>query len=216
LLLIGWAIALAWCLWRFREAIHARLTRAGLVGVVCVYASLAVSSTILHRFVVYGRLSRPLLPFLCLIGGAVIAQWLARWPRVRLATAMLCWAWPRRPRSISVCRSDRNFHRIHRQDRTPVSEATRLHQCAPFVRWARAHGRSRRLSGSGVGASPAPVPAVSVRITAVRRARVPARVCRQRASPAALFGYPHARVRSVALIGIWRCSRGNGETGVTP
>jgi hypothetical protein len=89
LLLIGWAIALAWCLWRFREAIHARLTRAGLIGVVCLYASLAVSSTILHRFVVYGRLSRPLVPFLCLIGGAVIAPWLARWPRVRLATAIV-------------------------------------------------------------------------------------------------------------------------------
>ena len=89
LLLIGWTVALAWCLWHFREAIHSRLTRAGLVGVICVYASLAIPSTILHRFVVYGRLSRPLVPFLGLIGGAVLATFLARWPRVRLATAMV-------------------------------------------------------------------------------------------------------------------------------
>lgn len=68
------AVTLGACLWRFREAIHTRLTRAGLVGVVSVYSSLAISSTILHRFVVYGRLSRPLMPFLCLIGGAVIPR----------------------------------------------------------------------------------------------------------------------------------------------
>lgn len=89
LLLFGWGSALAWCLWRFREALQARLTRASLVGLICVYASLAIPSAILHRFVVYGRLSRPLVPFLCLIGGAVIATLLARWPRRRLGVTVM-------------------------------------------------------------------------------------------------------------------------------
>ena len=53
-LLIALTVTLGTCLWRFREAIHTRLTRAGLVGAVCVYSSLAISSTILHRFVVRG------------------------------------------------------------------------------------------------------------------------------------------------------------------
>lgn len=74
LLAIGWAAALAWCAWQSRASLQSRLARAGLVGVVCIYASLAVSSTLLHRFVVYGRLSRPMVPFLCLVSAAVIGQ----------------------------------------------------------------------------------------------------------------------------------------------
>jgi hypothetical protein len=38
-----------------------------LTGLLVVYAALAVSSTLLHAFVVYGRLARPLVPFLCLL-----------------------------------------------------------------------------------------------------------------------------------------------------
>jgi hypothetical protein len=89
LLLIGWAGAVAWCLWRFRDALHNRLTRAGLVGVVCIYASLAISSTILHRFVVYGRLSRPLVPFLCLIGAGALGALVARTQRPRTVITLL-------------------------------------------------------------------------------------------------------------------------------
>lgn len=83
LLLIGWLAALAWSLWRFRESRQSRLTRAALIGVICVYASLALSSTILHRFVVYGRLSRPLVPMLCLITAGVIGSGLRQLPDAR-------------------------------------------------------------------------------------------------------------------------------------
>jgi hypothetical protein len=82
-LLIGWLAATAWCLWRFRKAVQTRLTRAGLVGAFSMYGALAVSSTVLHRFVVYGRLSRPLVPFLCLIGAGVLGTLLDLAPRAR-------------------------------------------------------------------------------------------------------------------------------------
>lgn len=83
LLLLGWLTALAWSVWRFRESRQSRLTRAALIGVFGVYLSLALSSTILHRFVVYGRLTRPLVPMLCLITAAAIGAGLRRLPARR-------------------------------------------------------------------------------------------------------------------------------------
>ena len=97
LLVIAWALALAWCGWHMfltvlvttrnsqipmsRPAVRApqdRLIRAGVVGVLCIYAALAISSSVLHRFVVYGRLSRPLVPFLCLVSAAAVGRLLHR------------------------------------------------------------------------------------------------------------------------------------------
>jgi len=74
LLLIVWLAAAAWCVPHLRWAMRTRVSRAGLVGAVTIYAALAVSSTVLHRFVVYGRLTRPLIPFLCLVTAAVIGS----------------------------------------------------------------------------------------------------------------------------------------------
>lgn len=71
-LLIAWLIAVAWCIGRLRWTLTTRLTRAALVGVVTIYGALAVPSTLLERFVVYGRLTRPLIPFLCLLAAAAI------------------------------------------------------------------------------------------------------------------------------------------------
>jgi hypothetical protein len=55
---------------------------------------LAASSTILHRFVVYGRLARPLVPFLCLITAALLGRMLIRVPearrRIALALVVIC------------------------------------------------------------------------------------------------------------------------------
>src|SRR4051812_243392 len=91
LLLIGWTAAVVWCVWRFRVAVQTRLTRAGLIGVICVYVSLAASSTLLHRFVVYGRLTRPLVPFLCLLTAAMLGTVLMRIavPRRRIALPLV-------------------------------------------------------------------------------------------------------------------------------
>jgi hypothetical protein len=75
LLLIAWLLAAAWTAWRWRWALRSRLARAGMVGAVSVYALLAISSTGLHRFVVYGRLSRPLVPFLCLVTAAALGSY---------------------------------------------------------------------------------------------------------------------------------------------
>jgi len=52
------------------------LTWLGLVGVL--YLSLVVSSTLLHRFVVYGRLVHPLLPFFCLLTAFALAEMASR------------------------------------------------------------------------------------------------------------------------------------------
>ena len=86
LLLIVWLAALVWCVAHPRWAVKTRAARAGLVGATCIYGALAITSTALHQFVVYGRLSRPLVPFLCLATVAVIGSTLARAPRLRIAT----------------------------------------------------------------------------------------------------------------------------------
>jgi hypothetical protein len=48
--------------------------RAGLIGLICVYGALAVLSTGLGVFVVYGRLARQLVPFFCLVTAALLAR----------------------------------------------------------------------------------------------------------------------------------------------
>jgi hypothetical protein len=84
LLLAVWLAAIAWCIVHPRWAVTTRAARAGLVGVGCIYAALALTSTVLHQFVVYGRLSRPLVPFLCLVTAAALGPVLVRVPRTRI------------------------------------------------------------------------------------------------------------------------------------
>lgn len=68
------ASAIAW-----RESLRLRVVRAGVVGIVFIYALLVTCSVVLNAFTVYGRLARPLVPFLCLITAAVIVRaWEAR------------------------------------------------------------------------------------------------------------------------------------------
>lgn len=86
LLFLVWLAAVMWCLAHPRWTVMTRTARAGLIGAGCIYAALSITSTILHQFVVYGRLARPLVPFLCLATAAVIAPLLGRVPRVRIAT----------------------------------------------------------------------------------------------------------------------------------
>jgi hypothetical protein len=74
-LLVAWLISLGWCLVTLRRASASPLVRAGLVGLVFVFVALAIGSTLLHRFVVYGRLARQLVPFFCLISAYAFARW---------------------------------------------------------------------------------------------------------------------------------------------
>jgi hypothetical protein len=62
-----WFLALAVSLWDvFRRHQNGRLT-VGVTGVLLIYGSLLIGSVWLEKFVVYGRLARPLVPFLCLL-----------------------------------------------------------------------------------------------------------------------------------------------------
>jgi hypothetical protein len=65
-LLVLWLAGVAWLLFTPRRSWTSPRVRVGLAGVLIMFAALAVSSTLLHVFVVYGRLVRPLIPFFCL------------------------------------------------------------------------------------------------------------------------------------------------------
>jgi hypothetical protein len=54
--------------------------RAGLIGLLVVYGALAILSTGLGVFVVYGRLARQLVPFFCLVTAAVLVRVRVRRP----------------------------------------------------------------------------------------------------------------------------------------
>ena len=88
LISVLWLLALAWAISKLRSPDLPRRARVGLIGVAVVYASLATMSVVTHTFVVYGRLARQLVPFLCLITAAALSRaMLPLAPRARLRFA---------------------------------------------------------------------------------------------------------------------------------
>jgi len=65
--LLLWLAALGSCVWRLRKGQVSGLAKASLLAVFVIYGALFFSSVALERFVVYGRLARPLVPFFCVI-----------------------------------------------------------------------------------------------------------------------------------------------------
>jgi hypothetical protein len=65
--LLAGVTAAAWCVWRGSAPVR---TPRWLLASAVLYGGLVVSSTVLHRFVVYDRLARQMLPFLCLATAA--------------------------------------------------------------------------------------------------------------------------------------------------
>ena len=82
-LLVLWLGSVAWCLANWRSWRSVRAVRTGLVGLVCLYCALAIPSTWMHLFVVYGRTSRQLVPFFCLVAAPVLLRLFAGSPRLR-------------------------------------------------------------------------------------------------------------------------------------
>jgi hypothetical protein len=75
-MLVLWAAGTAGCILAGRRM--SPTARVALLGLGFLYGALAITSTVLHMFVVYGRLARQLVPFFC------------------LATAVTCWSgWQR-------------------------------------------------------------------------------------------------------------------------
>ena len=78
-LLILWLASLAWCLATVRRSAASPRVRVGLAGLLIAFATLAISSTLLHMFVVYGRLARQLVPFFCLLTAFALGRiWASR------------------------------------------------------------------------------------------------------------------------------------------
>lgn len=65
--LLLWLAALGSCVWRLRTGQVSGLAKASLLAVVVIYGALFFNSVVLERFVVYGRLARQLVPFVCVI-----------------------------------------------------------------------------------------------------------------------------------------------------
>jgi hypothetical protein len=88
LVLVVWIAAAAACAWRtFRRRATER-ERVWLLGLVMVYAGLFVTSVVLHKFVVYGRLARQMVPFFGLLAANRLeALRTSRSPTVRLSFA---------------------------------------------------------------------------------------------------------------------------------
>ncbi len=72
LLVWVWVACVAWWVWQPNAIVTAPRLRAGLVGLVVIYAALVIGSVLLHKFVVYGRLARQLVPFFSLVAAYTV------------------------------------------------------------------------------------------------------------------------------------------------
>jgi hypothetical protein len=79
-LLLVWIASVIVCFVSWQRSFHLPAVRVGLVGLLFVYGTLAVSSTVFEAFVVYGRLARQLVPFLCLVTAAMLVRVSVREP----------------------------------------------------------------------------------------------------------------------------------------
>ena len=84
-IVLVWLFALAWVVVAWRSRRMPRLVRVGLIGLAFVYGALVATSVVTHTFVMYGRLARQMVPFLCLIAAWALADFLrARSPSTRV------------------------------------------------------------------------------------------------------------------------------------
>lgn len=84
--LLLWAAAGIFGVWALRRTKHAEAVKFALTGFLFFYVTMTVFSVFLHKFVVYGRLSRQLVPFLCVITAAVLVHAWNRFPKARMLT----------------------------------------------------------------------------------------------------------------------------------
>jgi len=87
LLLVLW---LASILWAVTQADVSARVGAGVFGAFLIYALLVAGSVGLSRFVVYGRLTRQVVPFLCLVAAAALSRlWHSPGTRARIAACAI-------------------------------------------------------------------------------------------------------------------------------
>jgi len=71
--LLLWAGGVGWAVWRARRYLTPQVC-VGLLGLGVIYGAFVATSTWLEMFVVYGRLARQLVPFLCIISAHSLEQ----------------------------------------------------------------------------------------------------------------------------------------------
>ncbi len=82
-----WAISLLYGVWRVIRGPRAEAFIVGVAGIGVLYGGLVLMSAGMERMVVYGRLSRQLVPFACILTAAALERIGARTRRTRLAVA---------------------------------------------------------------------------------------------------------------------------------
>jgi hypothetical protein len=93
-LLVLWCVALAVGVWWWMSSQLPLFIRGCLGSVALMYGLWVIGSNVLERFVVYGRLVRPIVPYLCVVSAAIAARSLPatdRWRRtsVTAGTALV-------------------------------------------------------------------------------------------------------------------------------
>jgi hypothetical protein len=84
-----WAVAAVWAAVAWVRGGRSEALGLGLGGIVFVYGALVLLSVVFRKMVVYGRLTRPIVPFACILAALMVAS-LARHSRAgRLAMAGL-------------------------------------------------------------------------------------------------------------------------------
>ena len=86
-----WGAALVWAIVRRLRGDSDEALRLGLVGAGVVYGGLVLTSVVLKRVVVYGRLARPLVPFLCILTALTLESLRHRSKAGRFASAAIIW-----------------------------------------------------------------------------------------------------------------------------
>jgi hypothetical protein len=84
---IAWLAAVLYCGLVFRRLNERREIRIWLFGLLWLYGGLVLFSVGLHKFVVYGRIVRTMVPLFCLVTAFAAEDVLARWRTRRVVVA---------------------------------------------------------------------------------------------------------------------------------
>ena len=102
LFVLLWAVALFYGMWEIARGSRSEAIIVAIGGLAWIYGCLVVFSVLLGRMVVYGRLARQLVPFVCIAAALLLAR-IRTGPRGR-AVVGIVWV-------LAVCQAIVNLHR---------------------------------------------------------------------------------------------------------
>lgn len=90
LILIFWIASFVFCLWKIQRGEKNERVIFGLTGILFIYLSLVTFSVVVEKFVVYGRLARSLVPFLCILGAFTLERfWVSNRNKRRIVKILI-------------------------------------------------------------------------------------------------------------------------------